>query len=54
MLNYNTEKIKLYIEKLEKLGVILSLEDVMGISWETSEEIGFVIDGEISIKKEVK
>ncbi len=52
MLNFNTEKIKLYLEKMEKLGIIIDLEDVMGISWETSEEIGLVIDGEITIKKD--
>ncbi|KKL09871.1 hypothetical protein LCGC14_2561530 [marine sediment metagenome] len=51
MLNFNTEKIKLYL-KMEKLGIIIDLEDVMGISWETSEEIGLVIDGEITIKKD--
>ncbi len=55
MLEYNPEKIKLYLKELDKLGIQLDLEDVMGISFEGSEEIGFTIDGELIIsKKKIK
>lgn len=49
---FEPEKIKPYLEELEKLGILLDLSDIMDICFENSEEIGFVIDGCISIKKE--
>ncbi len=44
-------KIVKYIKELKKLGIIFDLEDVMDVSFETSEEISLVIDGEINIDK---
>lgn len=51
MLEYKPEEIKEYLKELNKLGIQLDLEDVMGVSFEDINEIGFVIDGEMIINK---
>ena len=49
---WNVKKVKQYLKKLEKLGIDLDIEDVMTISHEDVEEIGFTIDGIIVLKKD--
>lgn len=47
------KKIEQYLKKLDKLGIQLDLDDIMGIVYETDDEIDFVVDGEMTIKREI-